>query len=1027
MDTLMIGLPSSKQLVIRNTGCDSLKVTNITHLLSEFTVSPTSFVILPRDTAVVNVNFLSLNIGNYTDVLTIFNNAGNINVNMKAKTLGAPEIITLPDLITANISCDTSSATLLKLKNPGIVPLNWNAFVAGQEKGALQFNGVNNYISTGYWSPGNKWTVEAWVNPDVLSYGTKLIAGSAYGYAPWGICMVDSKFAGIYYSSQTGYSQTLVAENFNVTAGAWYHVACTYNGTTIRLFINGQQVKSAVVNSNYTAYNYPYIGGDPSWANYFSGKIDEVRIWNIDRSQSKISYTMNHIMPENETGLQAYWLFNKLNGSTVFDKTSNGRNGNFNGTINSATFTSSASPASDWVNLSTYSGVLGVGDSTYINVNVNRHLLPQGTYPFNLIIQSDDPAKPYDTTFITLNAQYNLTQVDLGSDTNLCTGNSLTVFAGSYSSYVWSNNTFNSSLNVTSTGTYNVLVTDANGCKFRDTIYVGLTQSPIADGGLDKSVCQNNSVSINGSATGGTPPYQYIWKDYVQNIVSNVANYSFVPANSTKFFLSVTDNNGCQSPVQDTVYITLNPNPIVSAGNDTTINSGTSVMLNGSISGGTYPYTIQWSPYTYMSATNILNPLVTPNYAINYYLNVTDANNCSANDGVNINVKYILSGFVVYNNVNQTPMPNVKVYLENSSNVLKDSVLTATDGSFMFSKVDPGTNFLYAKPVATFGGVNATDALGIRRHIVGFSTLSGVNSSAADVNGSTTISSADALVILRRTIGLISSFPVSDWTSEKPGVYMYYNVMNISLKVLCTGDVNGSYNIFSSKSTEAEPELSCIPLSNKVIAGETFNLPVNFTKKIKLGAVTLNFRYPHNLIDIIGVTSNGNEVEYSIKNDILSLAMADEKGLEINGNNLLLIKCRVKSDALNNNIAISLSGQNELADINGKVISGLQLETNCLGIAEKFSEYKLEDIYPNPFSDITTVRIFIPEDASLRLSIINSLGVEVKSIQTERLSTGWHELKINAGELTQGAYMYRMQAVGSNTTFDQTRRMMIIR
>ena len=65
MDTVMIGAISTKPLYIKNTGCDSLKITNITHSFSEFTVNPVSLIILPRDSAAVNITFSTLAVANY--------------------------------------------------------------------------------------------------------------------------------------------------------------------------------------------------------------------------------------------------------------------------------------------------------------------------------------------------------------------------------------------------------------------------------------------------------------------------------------------------------------------------------------------------------------------------------------------------------------------------------------------------------------------------------------------------------------------------------------------------------------------------------------------------------------------------------------------------------------------------------------------------------------------------------------------------------------------------------------------------
>ncbi|MFN9115889.1 MAG: LamG domain-containing protein, partial [Bacteroidota bacterium] len=61
----------------------------------------------------------------------------------------------------------------------------------------------------------------------------------------------------------------------------WIHVGAVYNGTTVRLFINGQMVHSGSA-SGSVASAALNIGRNPSAAsNFFRGKIDEVRVFNV--------------------------------------------------------------------------------------------------------------------------------------------------------------------------------------------------------------------------------------------------------------------------------------------------------------------------------------------------------------------------------------------------------------------------------------------------------------------------------------------------------------------------------------------------------------------------------------------------------------------------------------------------------------------------------------------------------------------------------------------------------------------------
>jgi gliding motility-associated-like protein len=62
--------------------------------------------------------------------------------------------------------------------------------------------------------------------------------------------------------------------------------------------------------------------------------------------------------------------------------------------------------------------------------------------------------------------------VNLGPDRNLCTGQSITLNPGTYSNYLWQDNSTNATYTVTSAGTYFVTVTNATGCSGRDTVVV---------------------------------------------------------------------------------------------------------------------------------------------------------------------------------------------------------------------------------------------------------------------------------------------------------------------------------------------------------------------------------------------------------------------------------------------------------------------------------------------------------------------------------------------------------------------------
>jgi hypothetical protein len=79
-----------------------------------------------------------------------------------------------------------------------------------------------------------------------------------------------------------------------VPANSWTHLAATYDGAMVRLYVNGVQVSShAQTGAISSSANPVQIGGDTIYGQYFQGRIDEVRIYNRALSQAEIQTDMN--------------------------------------------------------------------------------------------------------------------------------------------------------------------------------------------------------------------------------------------------------------------------------------------------------------------------------------------------------------------------------------------------------------------------------------------------------------------------------------------------------------------------------------------------------------------------------------------------------------------------------------------------------------------------------------------------------------------------------------------------------------
>jgi len=169
-------------------------------------------------------------------------------------------------------------------------------------------------------------------------------------------------------------------------------------------------------------------------------------------------------------------------------------------------------------------------------------------------------------------------------------------------------------------------------------------QTLTAHAGSNISVCRYDSVKIGGnpSATGGVPPYTYSWQPATGLSVTTIANPKASPSATTPYTLTVKDSLG-NTAVSSAITVAVLPLPLVSAGPDQTIISGTSTHLQAS---GAVKYF--WSPNYNLSNQNIGAPMADPGTSTTYCLIGVDANGCANYDCMELDV--IPSDYVeIYN------------------------------------------------------------------------------------------------------------------------------------------------------------------------------------------------------------------------------------------------------------------------------------------------------------------------------------------------------------------------------------------
>lgn len=86
-------------------------------------------------------------------------------------------------------------------------------------------------------------------------------------------------------------------------------------------------------------------------------------------------------------------------------------------------------------------------------------------------------------------------------------------------------------------------------------------------------------------------------------------------------------------------------------------------------------------------------------------------------------------------------------------------------------------------------------------------------------------------------------------------------------------------------------------------------------------------------------------------------------------------------------------------------------------------EYELSQNYPNPFNPSTTIKFTIPEAGLVKLSVLNLLGQEIKTIVDEHRQAGIYNEKFDATELNSGVYFYELKV----NHFIQTKKMLFLK
>jgi hypothetical protein len=230
------------------------------------------------------------------------------------------------------------------------ITVTWGS--SNRSNRALEFDGISGYVEV-FDSPSltnfdTTITIEAWIKPGDTRYYNYIVC-KGFSDLEYSLELIDSPLHPAVHIEELKLDATDASEYWgrlllrnSLSVGTWTHLAVAYqSGKGISIYINGL----LVLHSNSTG-KISHVAGNlrmgvllnDTYALFYKGAIDEVRIWSVARTADQIAANMRKELVGNEAGLAGYWNFNDSTGTTTIrDGSSYGNKGILHGGVHFTT------------------------------------------------------------------------------------------------------------------------------------------------------------------------------------------------------------------------------------------------------------------------------------------------------------------------------------------------------------------------------------------------------------------------------------------------------------------------------------------------------------------------------------------------------------------------------------------------------------------------------------------------------------------------------------------------------------------
>jgi hypothetical protein len=368
--------------MVINTGCDTLEVTLMTAPYSAYSLSLSSFNLLPRDTQYVVVTFSSATTGSYNGNITIQSNLGTTPVCVSANCVDAASISLAPISFSIAMTCDEEDSLALSIGNVGLGVLQFlvrGGFgVSGDSavliiRDALPFSfNLQNYLL-------NQFGVEA----DVIT--SSQIAATDFNL--YDLIITSSDQNTNYYTNISSYQGKF--ESFANNGGVVLYLLANFSIAKVDLAGNVDlNSGNNEYYANKTAPSHPIYSGLPnpvygSYANY--GYL------------SSLPANATILFKASNSTLPVLAEFDHGRGriiASAIPMEMHIQQGYNSAPLLANTFTYSMGllgDTPDWLSINPVSGTVPSGDSSKVFIKVNSDNMFTGTYQTNVFVESNDP------------------------------------------------------------------------------------------------------------------------------------------------------------------------------------------------------------------------------------------------------------------------------------------------------------------------------------------------------------------------------------------------------------------------------------------------------------------------------------------------------------------------------------------------------------------------------------------------------------------------------------------------------------